>query len=97
MAVGVPSFKIFTAFSFLMIKEDGLKSKTKSLRIITTIQVIILTACEKTVAIAAPSAPIFKPATSTRSRTTLVMQAISTKYSGRLLSPMPRMTALNTL
>ncbi len=80
-----------------MPEMDGITVTRKVKEAKLPTKVIMLTACENTVAIAAPSAPIFNPATSTRSRITLVMQAISTKYKGRLLSPMPRITALNTL
>ena len=52
-----------------------------------------LTACAATVAMAAPAAPRWNPATSSRSPTMLTAQATATVYSGVLASPAPRSTA----
>ena len=52
-----------------------------------------LSACAVTVAIAAPAASIWNPATRTISPITFTIHATSTKSSGDLLSPSPRKIA----
>ena len=56
-----------------------------------------LTACAITVAIAAPAASSWKPATKIRSPIIFTAQATATKINGDLLSPNPLKIAANTL
>ena len=56
-----------------------------------------LTACAATVAIAAPTASRWNPATRTRSPMMLTTQATSTKIRGDRLSPRPRKRAESIL
>ena len=56
-----------------------------------------LIAWAKTVAIAAPAAFMWKPATSIKSPKTFMMHATSTKSRGDLLSPSPRKIAESRL
>ena len=56
-----------------------------------------LHACASTVAIAAPAASKWKPATKTKSPTILIRHATATKSKGDLLSPKPLKIADNTL
>ena len=58
---------------------------------------IKLTACETTVASAAPNTSMPKPATSTRSRIRFIMAAMAININGLRLSPMPRRMALTML
>ena len=87
---GMPSFTISFILSFWMRKDLSLKSKMNLLRLRYQAARIRLIAWAITVAQAAPAAPMPRPFTSHRSRTTFTRHAMPTKTSGRTESPRPR-------
>ena len=96
-AMGVPKRTIRRRIEGAIRISFREKEKGSGRRVMISREIRTLTVWEATVAIAAPAAPMWKPATSSRSPAMLQTLAMATVISGVRESPRPRMTLPSTL